>query len=79
MILGTIHYAVKGILITLPDLSINNIKVLILTGLSKFILTINSLFSSGNILPEAGVTTHPIGKYSVNILNIALFRLVFFT
>lgn len=60
--LGTIHYAVIGILITLPDLSNNNIYVLILIGLSQFILTVNSLFSSGSILPEDGLTLQPIGK-----------------
>lgn len=60
--MGIIHVAVSGILNTLPDLNIINIDVLILFGLSLLIFIVNSLFSSGNILPELGITAHPGGK-----------------
>jgi hypothetical protein len=56
------HYPVKGIRNTLPDLSINKIDVVTDRGLSLNNLTINSLFSSGAIFPEAGITVHPLGK-----------------
>lgn len=58
----------NGILITLPDLNINNIYVFILCGESQLNTTLNSLFSSGPIFPPLGVTIHPAGKCSDNIL-----------
>lgn len=58
----------NGILNTLPERNIINILVFINLAYFDSNLTLNSLLSSGEILPEFGVIINPFGKYSFNIL-----------